>query len=101
MSSSCLEAELSALASTIRARLQRDPSHRLKVSVYKWWDMVLIKFHSLTKTGLGLGHRVINNACSSRYRLSAIARVLGRESLIEGVVSGARGVDVVIARVGR
>ena len=101
MSSSCPEADISALASTIRARLQRHRSHRFKVSVYKWWDTALVKLHSFAKTRLGLGHRVMSIAYSSCRRLSAIARGLGREPSIEGVVSGERGVDVVIARVGR
>lgn len=101
MSSSCLEADLSALASTIRARLQRHRSHRFKVSVYKWWDTGLVKCHSFAMTRFGLGHRVISIAYSSCRRLSATARGLVRKPSLERVVSGERGVDVVIARVGR
>jgi hypothetical protein len=101
MSSSYLEADLSLLASTIRARLQRHRSHRLKVYAYKWLDTALGQLQPFALTRLGLGRKIMNIAYSNCHRLSEIASGLGRESPIQRMVSVEQGVDAIVARVGR
>jgi hypothetical protein len=101
MSSSYLKTDLNALASTIRARLQRHPSHRLKVRVYKWSDMLHVRFQRFAQKRLSLRHIDMSVAYSSIYGLYEKASVLGRERPSADLVSVEQGVNVVVARVGR
>lgn len=101
MSSSYLEADFSVLASTIRARLQKHRSHRLKVCAYKWLDMTFVEWHAFALTQLSLGRKVISIAYSNCYGLSAIASGLGREPPMRGMVPVEEGVNDIVALVVR
>ena len=101
MSSSCLEAELNAFASTIRARLRRHRLHQSKVHVYRWWDTVLNKLHTAVQARLGLGRKVIGTAGSSFCGLSTTAGGLGREWPLKGMASVGESVNAIVARLGR
>jgi hypothetical protein len=101
MSSSCLQADLNALASTIRARLRSHRFHQSRISLYKWWDTTFGNIDTFARMRVKLGYGVVSNACSHFYGISAIASALGREWSTEGMVSVNEGVNVVVARVGR
>jgi hypothetical protein len=101
MSSSYLEADVSVLASTIRARLQRHRSHRFKVCVYKWWDAALGECHAFALAQLSQGRSLRSIAISYFFRFSAIAGGPGRKSPDDGTVSFEDGVEVIVTRVGR
>ena len=101
MSSSCLEADLNALASTIRARLRRHLFHQSRIGVYKWWDTALGNLDAFARMRVNLARKVLSIACSNLCGLSATAIALGREWSVEGMVSVNEGVNVVVARVGR
>lgn len=101
MSSSYLEADFSVLTSTIRARLQKHRSHRLKVCAYKWLDMTLVELHAFARTQLSLGHKLLSIAYRNCYGLSEIVSELGREPPMKAKVPVEEGVNDVIARVVR
>jgi hypothetical protein len=101
MSSSGLEADINALASTIRARLRSHRLHKSRTRVYKWWDTTFGNLDAFARMRVNLARRVVSIACSNLCGLSATAIALGREWSIEGMVSVNEGVNVVVARVGR
>lgn len=101
MSSSYLEADISVLASTIRARLQRHRSHRFKVCAYKCWDATVVEFHAFAQARLRLGFEALSVANPHICRLAAIAGGRGRKSPDDSVASFEEGVEVVVTRVGR
>ena len=101
MSSSYLEADFSVLASTIRARLQKHRSHRLKVCAYKWLDATLVELHAFALTRLGRAHKVMSIASCNCYGLSATVSGLGRELPMRVMVPVEAGMNDVVARVVR
>ena len=101
MSSSCLEADLSALASTIRARLQKHRSHQLKVGAYRWLDTTLVEIQAFALARLRLGDNGRRISYSNSNSPFANAGGPGQELTIESIVSAKGGVDVILARVGR
>jgi len=101
MSSSCLEADLNAFASTIRARLRRHRLHQSKVHVYRWWDTILNKLRTAVQARLGLDPKVIGIAGSSVCCLSAMASGLGREWPFKGMASVRESVNAIVTCVGR
>lgn len=101
MSSSHLEADVCAFASTIRTRLHRHWSHRFKVCAYRWWNTAFIRGHSLSLALLGSGREARASADQHRRKLSAIVDAFNRKSPEGVVASGDGGEDLVVTRVSR
>jgi len=101
MSSSHLEADFSALASTIRSRLHRHWSHRFKVRVYGWWDAVLVAAHSLAQTALSLGLAAMSMVDTHSCKLASVVGGLERKSPGGVTAPGDAAENFVVTRVSR
>ena len=101
MSTSYLEADFSALASTIRTRLQKHRTHRLKVFAYKWSDAAFVELRSFALTRLNLAHKVIAIACSNCSEPSATANGIRRKLPVSAMAYVEDGMNDIVARVVR
>lgn len=101
MSTSYLEADFSALASTIRTRLQKHRSHRLKVFAYKWFDAAFLELRDFALLRLNQAHKVIAALHSNYYEPSATANGPSREAPMNALIHVEEGVNDVVARVAR